>query len=198
VTLRPWATAPAGLPRWQVRPAPFALVALVLVLDLLAGLRAWPVPVLGLLDEPAHLATAWLGLAALAPVDAPRRFWLSALIASVAIDVDHVPLYLTGGAFAVDGGRPPTHCLLTVVLLATCALAWRGRAGWLWGAAAGVLLHFTRDLATRPGVPLLWPADGRVLLSYTAYVLVLLILSVLAFLRRRPPDPRRDRSSAKL
>jgi len=49
----------------------------------------------GLLDEVAHLATAALGLMVLAClIDAPRRFYVAALVASVAIDLDHIPLYL--------------------------------------------------------------------------------------------------------
>src|SRR5438105_4865385 len=49
----------------------------------------------GPLDEVAHLATAALGLLALACfIDAPRRFYIAALVASVAIDMDHIPLYL--------------------------------------------------------------------------------------------------------
>jgi inner membrane protein len=158
------------------------------------GVREWPVPVVGLLDEPAHLATAWLALAALAPLRTPRGFWPAALVASVAIDVDHVPLYLTDGAFAVDGGRPPVHSLTVVLVLA--ALAGVARGQWLLGAAAGMLLHLVRDLATGPGVPLLWPlADSSVRVPYWAYAVVVLVLAVVAWhragsLRAVPVTPR--------
>ena len=57
----------------------------------------------GLLDEPAHLATAALGLLVLACfIDVPRRFYVAARIASVAIDLDHIPLYLGQGLLS-DG-----------------------------------------------------------------------------------------------
>lgn len=164
--------------RW----APLLLVPAVLLLDAVLQARAWPVPVLGLLDEPAHLATAWLGLAALAPRALSHRAWWAALVASVAVDVDHLPLYLGNGAFSVDGGRPPTHSLLLVALLALLAVPPRAR--WLLGAAAGVVLHLTRDLVTGPGVPLLWPlADANLRLPYWPYAAVLVALAVAASAR---------------
>jgi len=160
-------------------------VVLVLVLDCIAGLRSWPVPVVGLLDEPAHLATAWLGLAALTPAAIPRRLWQTALVASVAIDIDHVPLYLTGGRFAVDGGRPPTHGLLTVAVLVVVGTASRA-SRWAWGVAAGVLLHFVRDIATGPGLPALWPAHLNAELPYPVYVVALCALAAVTVVRARP------------
>ncbi len=163
-------------PRW----APLVLVPAVLLVDAVQQARPWPVLVVGLLDEPAHLATAWLGLAALAPRPLPRQVWWGALTASVAIDVDHVPLYLTDGAFSVAGGRPPTHSLLVMVLLAALALPRRTR--WLLlGAAAGVLLHLLRDVATGPGVPLLWPlSDASARVPYWTYAVLVLALAGLA------------------
>src|SRR4051794_20475430 len=168
-------TAPAGLPLRRVRAVPLVLVASVFALDRIDCARDWPVPVVGLLDEPAHLATAWLaaprdgpvpvvGLLAdpaplapawlaLAPVPAAvtsRRVWLPALVAVCAIDLDHVPLYLSGGRFAVDGGRPPTHCLATAAILLLLPGAARPRAPWApWGAPR-LVLHFLPDLATGP------------------------------------------------
>ena len=48
----------------------------------------------GALDEVAHLTTAALGLLVLACfVELPRQFYIAALIASVAIDLDHIPLW---------------------------------------------------------------------------------------------------------
>ena len=64
----------------------------------------------GLVDEPAHLATGALGLLALACfIDAPRRFYVAGLIASVAIDLDHIAQYL--GLMGHQEGRPFTHSL---------------------------------------------------------------------------------------
>ncbi len=154
----------------------------VLLLDAVQTARPWPVPVVGLLDEPAHLATAWLGLAALVPRCTPRRAWWAALVAAVAIDLDHVPLYLTDGAFAVDGGRPPTHSLFLVGAVGVVALALRER--WLLGAAAGLLLHLVRDVATGPGVPLLWPlSDASARVPYWTYAVVVLVMAAVAWHR---------------
>ena len=57
----------------------------------------------------------------------------------MAIDLDHIPLYLGVGN---PGQRPVTHSLTTV----------------LAGAATGLLIHFARDIAEGPpGVRMLWP-----------------------------------------
>ncbi len=171
-------------PRW----APLALLLLVLLLDAVQRARSWPVVVVGVLDEPAHLATALLGLGALAPLRTSRRAWWAALVAAVAIDLDHVPLYLTDGAFAVDGGRPPTHSLLTVAVAAALPLVLRRR--WPLGVVAGLLLHLARDVATGPGVPLLWPVDGTSLLvPYPAYAAALVVLAGVAYARRCSASP---------
>jgi hypothetical protein len=62
----------------------------------------------GPLDEVAHLASAALGLMVLAClVDVPRRFYVAALVASVAIDLDHIPLYL--GLLPAPGHTVPDH-----------------------------------------------------------------------------------------
>jgi hypothetical protein len=74
---------------------PMLLAGVALGFD--AADRAVPFGLLstGLLDEIAHLATAALGLMVLVRfIDAPRRFYAAALVASVAIDLDHIPLYL--------------------------------------------------------------------------------------------------------
>lgn len=111
----------------------------------------------GPLDEVAHLATAALGLLVLACfIDAPRRFYVAALVASVAIDLDHIPLYL--GLLGVQNGRPFTHSLATVVVFVIAAAVSRRHRAVLAGAAIGLLLHFARDIAEGPpGVRMLWP-----------------------------------------
>jgi inner membrane protein len=115
----------------------------------------------GPLDEVAHLATAALGLSVLACLaDAPRRFYVAALVASVAIDLDHIPLYL--GLLGDDGQRPVTHSLATVVVVAIAAAVSRRHRAVLAGVATGLVLHFARDIAEGPpGVRMLWPLDGR-------------------------------------
>ncbi|MGY1779762.1 metal-dependent hydrolase [Geodermatophilus sp. SYSU D01036] len=160
--------------------APPLAVACILTLDLVASARPWPIPVIGLLDEPAHLLTAWLGLAA---VGATRIVpW--ALVAAVAIDADHVPLYLWGAFTAAPGGRPVTHSLATVLVSTVVALAvprWRAAAA---GVAAGVLLHLARDVATGPGIPALWPFDDRsVLLPYEVHAGFIVIAALCAVIQ---------------
>ncbi len=115
--------------------------------------RSVPAP----LDEPAHLATAALGLLVVARfVEAPRRFYVAALTASVAIDLDHIPLYL--GWLGPGGQRPFTHSLTTVVVFAIAALAICRHRAVLAGVVVGLLLHFARDIVEGPpGVRMLWP-----------------------------------------
>ena len=157
--------------------APVGAVAVVLLLDGLSGTRAWPVPVLGLLDEPAHLLTAAL-LTAAVPWAEIRRGWRWILMGSVLIDLDHVPLYTFAGDFSV-GGRPPTHSLVTVLALLVAALA-IPRARWpLIGLAGGCVLHFVRDLATGPGVALLWPIFQTPLrVQYPAHIALIALAAV--------------------
>ena len=84
-----------GLGSVRLRAYPMLLAGVALGFD--AADRRVPFDLLssGPLDEVAHLATAALGLLALAClIDVPRRFYVAALVASVAIDLDHVPLYL--------------------------------------------------------------------------------------------------------
>jgi inner membrane protein len=115
----------------------------------------------GPLDEVAHLATAALGLMVLAClVDVPRRFYVAALVASVAIDLDHIPLYL--GLLPDNGQRPVTHSLTTVAVFAGVAAVSRRHRAVLAGAATGLVFHFARDIAEGPpGVRLLWPVQER-------------------------------------
>lgn len=111
----------------------------------------------GLLDEISHLATAALGLLVLAcVVDVPRRFYVAALIASVAIDLDHIPDYL--GLLGDQPQRPVTHSLTTVAVFAGAAAASRRHRAVLAGTVTGLMLHFARDVAEGPpGVRMLWP-----------------------------------------
>jgi inner membrane protein len=160
-------------------------------LGLVAGLDALPEPdnapllLWGLLDEPAHFVTVWLFLAAFVP-DRYRTFRRWALVGSVAIDVDHVPLYLWHALAAGHGSRPVTHSLSTVLVLAlAAAVASRRLRPSLLGVALGTLLHFFRDFAEGPGVPLLWPADAtNVVLPHGGYLLILAAVTLAATARR--------------
>ena len=99
--------------RWWAGPVLLAAVALALdAADRRIPFGVWTT---GPVDEVVHLSTATLALLVLARfIAAPRRFDAAALIASVAIDVDHIPLDLglletrasvQCYAFAVHRGR---------------------------------------------------------------------------------------------
>jgi inner membrane protein len=182
----------AGGPARRVALAalPLAALALVAGLDAISDASDPSLLLLGLLDEPAHLATAWLFLAAFLPTRA-RALGPWALVGAVAIDVDHVPLYLWHALAAAPGARPVPHSLLTVAVLAGAAAVASPRLrSPLLGLALGVVLHLVRDLATGPGVPLLWPlGPAKVTVPYAAYLLVLAVVAVVAVVRRSLTTP---------
>lgn len=139
---------------------PLLLAALALAFDAVDRTMPFAVWTTGPVDEVAHLSTAALGLLVLARfIDAPRRFYVAALIASVAIDVDHIPLYL--GLLGDQAQRPVTHSLSTVAVFIVAAAASRRHRAVLAGVATGLVLHFARDIAEGyPGVRLLWPLQN--------------------------------------
>jgi inner membrane protein len=177
------------LPSALSPPLAVAAVALILVVDaLIAAVEPAVVP-LGLLDWSAHVATAALVLTALGvPLGGPVG--RAALVASVLIDLDHLPGYLDGTLLQRD--RPFTHSLLTVAALALLAAARsRGAAGRvLTGAAAGVSLHVLRDVATGPGIAPLAPLTAEtVRVPGWTYVLTLLIALACIVARRHTVRP---------
>jgi inner membrane protein len=147
--------------------------------------REWSLVPLAALDEPAHLLTAWLVLAAATARTArlPLLPWV--LTGAVLLDLDHVPLYLGADIAVSPGGRPVSHSLLTVALLLVAAGAVRRWRVPLAGLALGVATQLLRDLATGPGVPLLWPVLAQdVLLPYPPYGVVLVALAAAGVARR--------------
>ena len=108
------------------------------------------------------------------------------LAGAVLLDLDHVPLYLGADIAVSPGGRPVTHSLLTVAVLLAGAAAVRRWRVPLAGLALGAATQLLRDLATGPGVPLLWPALAQDLrMPYLPpYALVLVALAVAATARR--------------
>src|SRR4051812_29623302 len=107
---------------------------MVVALDLLWGSLAGSTGSLayGLVDEPAHLATCALAVLVVATatgVRPPGRLVLAALIASVAIDLDHVPGYLGSHLVGGDLPRPGTHGLLLVLALLGLSAALRAGPG---------------------------------------------------------------------
>jgi inner membrane protein len=165
---------------WWANPIPLAGMALIFD----AADRRVPFSLLGTgpLDEVAHLATAALGLLMLARlVDVPRRFNAAALVASVAIDLDHIPLYL--GLLGNQDQRPVTHSLGTVIVFVVAAVISRRHRAVLAGAATGLVLHFARDIAEGPpGVRLLWPLQQAAWVASFWWFLGMIIVFLVAYL----------------
>ena len=180
---------------WRERPlwAPtvaVALLAAVLIADVLLDVLDVSTRGQAFLDETGHVSTAALVLL-LIHDKLPRLAVPAALAASVLIDVDHVPLVLWRSDVLTDGtGRPYSHGLLTVIVLVLLASLTRDRArAAALGLGIGVLTHFLRDVATGPGIPALWPlSDTMVKVPYAAYggVLGALVLVVAVRAKRRP------------
>jgi hypothetical protein len=150
------------------------------------------VPLQAPLDWTNHLLTTLFIAWALRPLIDRTRI-LTALVASVLIDLDHIPGYL--GSHILTGGtpRPYTHSLATVLVLvvvAVCRPRWRGRE---LGAALGVLSHLWRDLAepSGTGVALFWPISDRAVTTPPAlYLGSIALLALIALLRALRPRPR--------
>jgi inner membrane protein len=158
-----------------------ACLATVAVADLTIRRRQPPWILVGLLDEPAHLATAGVVLANLKPRS--HKWALGFMAGAVLPDLDHVPLALSRVHPDIDAPRPVTHCLLVASPLFVAARLCRpGPArDALTGAGAGTLAHFARDLAVGTGVALLQPLTGRnVKVPYLVYIGVLAALAARA------------------
>lgn len=149
----------------------------------------------GLLDEIAHAATTLIVLWALGP-RVCRRFLLPALVASVAIDLDHIPAQV-GYYFLTRGTpRPYTHSLLTILVVLTLAAVWRRRGSLLLGVAIGLGIHFWRDMAeSNAGVSLLWPfSDHAYALPHSPYLVVMAAfvgIGAIRCLKRRSATARK-------
>jgi membrane-bound metal-dependent hydrolase YbcI (DUF457 family) len=187
---------------------PLLLVAVALD-DALLMPRAPSYAVLGMFDEPAHLATSVILLAAVTAVAArrairvPGAFAAGLVLAGNAIDVDHVPGTLGSDVLTAGTPRPYSHSLLTLVILAAGGLIARGTrrrretgrrrggAALAAGLAVGVSGHLLRDLATAP-VSLLWPlSDQGLTIPHPAYLGALAIaVAVACLLPRRQASAR--------
>jgi inner membrane protein len=162
--------------RWWA--GPLLLAAAALAFDAAKRRIAFGVWTTGPVDEVAHLSTAALGLLVLIRfIDAPRRFYVAALIASVAIDLDHIPLYL--GLLGDPAQRPITHSLSTAAVFVAAAAASRRHRAVLAGVATGLVLHFARDIAEGyPGVRVFWPLQGTSwMVSYRWFLGLIVVLT---------------------
>ena len=162
--------------RWWAGPLLLAAAALAFnAADRRIRFSVWTT---GPVDEVAHLSTAALGLLVLARfIDAPRRFYVAALIASVAIDLDHIPLYL--GLLGNQAQRPVTHSLSTLAVFVAAAAASRRHRAVLAGVATGLVLHFARDIAEGyPGVRVFWPLqDTSWMVSYRWFLGMIVVFT---------------------
>jgi len=140
----------------------------------------------GPFDETAHLLTALLVLWALG-LGATQRFIVPALVASVAIDVDHVPGELGADWLTAGTPRPYTHSLLTVAVVLAAALAWRRQRILVLGVAFGLVAHLWRDMSEPGnGVSLWWPLSHHpVRLSHAGYLAVMALVVAAAAYRVR-------------
>ena len=167
--------------------------------DWLTGWHDMNFAMRGLLDWPAHLATALVILGALTRVrraSLDQRIGWTMLACSVLIDLDHLPAEFGSQILTNGTPRPYTHALWTVIVL---TLAWAVarffvlRSGRLQpatselilaGAALGVAAHFVRDIATAP-MSFWWPVtDTAVEVPYWWYVLVLAVIIAIGPIRQ--------------
>lgn len=146
-----------------------------------AGDSLWPG---GPLDETAHLLTTLLVVWALGR-RVGERFCVPALIASVAIDLDHVPGSLGANWITAGTPRPYTHSLLAILVILLVALLWQRRRDLLIGVALGIVIHFWRDLSeSGSGVSLLWPFSYHSFsLPHAVYVAAMVAVVVAAGVR---------------
>lgn len=155
----------------------FSALMLIFVVDRLFARCSPSLPVAALMDESAHAATAVIFLGPLRG-QVSRRFASGALVGSVFIDVDHLPLTFGSDILTRGTNRPYSHSLLTIIVLLLVALGLdRKRRAFAFGTAFGLATHFIRDLAsTSAGVSLFWPLTTRSLhLSYHIYAMTLLL-----------------------
>ena len=174
-------------------PTPAAVIAAVafcFAADLVLHFVGIGYPASGVLDDPAHLATAIVVVAALRPRSA--RFAAALLIASVAIDLDHLPDLLGIDTLNPGTARPITHSFATAAAFGLLAAAVSRSRAIGAGVTAGMLAHFFRDVASEAGVPLLWPfSTTEVSVPYVSYAVALTALAAWAVTART-----RERASA--
>src|SRR5450631_1586101 len=173
--------------------APVLIAGIAVALDAANRLITYGIFSTGPVDEAAHVATAALGLLVVDSfVTAPRRFYVAALVASVAIDLDHLPSYLGMGS---EVARPVTHSLATVVLVLVAAWLRPGNRAVLVGVAVGLTLHFTRDVTEGvPGVRMLWPLDQTAWTgSRVQFIAIVLVLMTARLALMALGRPRRRR-----
>jgi inner membrane protein len=176
-----WRERALGRRLTELSPVTLALTAVLLAAadwgTRLAGDTVIPG---GPLDELAHLLTTLVFFWALGP-RARERFLVPALIASVAIDLDHIPGRLGVDWLTAGTPRPYTHSLLTIAIVLASAYALRRRRDLLLGVAIGLAIHLWRDMGEgESGVSLLWPISKHSFqYPHGAFVAVMAVLVVI-------------------
>jgi membrane-bound metal-dependent hydrolase YbcI (DUF457 family) len=134
----------------------------------------------GPLDEVAHLATGCLVVGALCR-RSPRSLVIAVLVASVAIDLDHLPAVLGADWLTRGTPRPYTHSLTTIVIVSALGPLWPARRSVCLGVLIGLAWHFWRDMAEpNSGVALLWPLTDRSFsVPYGVYAASMVALAIL-------------------
>ncbi|MBV9336932.1 MAG: metal-dependent hydrolase [Solirubrobacterales bacterium] len=143
----------------------------------------------GPLDEIAHLLTTLLVFWAIGS-RARARFLVPAMVASVAIDLDHIPGRLGADWLTAGTPRPYTHSLLAILVVLATAVLWPRRRDVLLGVAIGLAIHFWRDMAEGgSAVSLLWPISYHPFQYphgvYVAVVAALVLIDTTLCVRRR-------------
>jgi hypothetical protein len=165
-----------GMKDWS-RPSATALAtALIFGADLIIHARRPAPPVMGVLDEAAHAATAYVLLGPLAR-RASRTWCLGATAGAVLLDADHLPGVLGQCWHAAPDERPYSHSLVVALALIGVGRVSGGvRRHTAYGAAAGVVAHLVRDMGTG-GCPFYWPFLARgIPIPYWGYAAMLLLL----------------------
>jgi inner membrane protein len=149
-----------------------------------------------LFDETAHLLTALLILWTLGQT-LRERLLVGVLLASVLIDLDHVPQRLGVDWLTAGTPRPYTHSLLSIALLLAAAALWRRRRWLMLALAAGLAVHLWRDMSeSSSGVSLLWPfTDHAFRFGHGWYVAAMVLITACALVRHRATVGRRIRGT---
>lgn len=129
------------------------------------------------LDETAHVMTTLFVLWAIGGWVFDRLL-IPALVASVAIDLDHLPGDVGYNFLTRGTPRPYTHSLLTIAIVLVVSLFWKRRRELLLGVAFGVAIHLWRDMAEPgSGVALFWPlSDASFSYSHAIYLIAMALI----------------------
>ena len=166
---------------------PAAAMLFIFGIDGLMRFTSPPLIVAAALDETAHLTTATILLKAL-PLPSNQTYQVSALLTSVLIDLDHIPLLLGSSVLTEGTSRPYGHTLLCVVaaLCFTLGKSPRRRNAAL-GAASGLLLHFVRDVVKGNGLAFFWPITrASIRAPYPTYAIAIATAAAVCATRHQP------------